>query len=76
MSADGRPDGEAPRQGRVYVLTVRAVEEETPAEIRLRQWLKAGLRRYGLRCERVEPARGPRARDEARMREEGADVRE
>lgn len=33
-----------------YRLVVQAQPDDVPAIVRLRRWLKAGLRSYGLRC--------------------------
>lgn len=37
-------------------VTLQADGPGPPVEVRLRRWLKAALRAWGLRCVRVEPA--------------------
>jgi hypothetical protein len=46
-----------------FLVALRAEGEGPPAVIRLRRWLKASLRGYGLRCVRAEeiPAGAPSA---------------
>jgi hypothetical protein len=38
-----------------FLVTLTAEGNGPPATVRLRRWLKACLRGYGLRCLRVEP---------------------
>jgi len=45
------PDGER------YRLTLRALPSDAPATVRLRAALKLFLRRFRLRCERIEEVR-------------------
>jgi hypothetical protein len=40
-----------------YVVTLRDVGGAQPADVRLRQWLKLGLRAFGLRCEGIRSNR-------------------
>ena len=39
------------------VLVVPVEGHEVPVEVRVKRWLKAGLRGYGLRCVRVRDAK-------------------
>lgn len=42
-----------------YTLTIEALPDQPggpPAILRLRSWLKSGLRAHRLRCVRIEPA--------------------
>jgi hypothetical protein len=40
-----------PTRNECFTLVIEALaDDETPALVRLRRWLKAGLRTYGLRC--------------------------
>lgn len=46
-----------------YVVTVEALPDRDggpPAMLRLRSWLKSGLRAHRLRCVRIEPCESPR----------------
>src|SRR5262245_4614967 len=43
-----------------FTLTIRPQPSATPAAVRLRAWLKVGLRRFGLKALRVE---GPSTAD-------------
>jgi hypothetical protein len=45
--------------GERYLVELRAEGAGPPAAIRLRRWLKACLRSYGLRCVSVEEVRTP-----------------
>jgi hypothetical protein len=45
---DGKPGPQAVR------LTVRPLPDDAPAAVRLRRWLKLGLRTFGLKCLSVE----------------------
>lgn len=38
-----------------YHIIVEPLKQSTPVEIRLRRWLKLGLRYLGLKCIRIEP---------------------
>jgi hypothetical protein len=49
-----------------FVVTIRVLPARTPAAIRLRQWLKIGLRALGLKATRVEEV----AADETGQEEE------
>ena len=35
-------------------VIIRALPDDAPASVRLRRWLKLGLRTFGLRCVSVE----------------------
>jgi len=39
-----------------FIITIQAAPDDRPVAIRLRQWLKIGLRGMKLRCIRIEPA--------------------
>jgi hypothetical protein len=38
----------------LMLVTIRALPDDAPAAVRLRRWLKLGLRTFGLRCVSVE----------------------
>ena len=57
-----------------FTLTVEALPDSAPAVIRLRRWLKMGLRAFGLRCtaavelldDAKKPPPGARPKEKAR----------
>ena len=51
-----------PEPGPTYLLTIRAPPGKVPEINRLRRFLKALARGYGLRCIRAEPVSPPDAK--------------
>lgn len=44
--------------GERFVLEIEALEDPVPAAVRLKQWLKLGLRGLRLKCHVVGPGEG------------------
>ena len=56
----GYPDRSAPKpEPQRFTLLVegRDLPDDAPLIVRLRRWLKAGLRAYGLKCREIEPTK-------------------
>lgn len=41
----------------LWTVVVEPLEDEVPAAVRVKRWLKAGLRGYGLKCVEVRDAK-------------------
>ncbi len=46
-----------------FIVKVRVEKGNAPGIVRVRRWLKAGLRGYGLRCVEAKPVESEQAQE-------------